>query len=430
MTSNASLVANVPAPVVGGQPKHLGVNRHLALSSFWFGNFFLWIPLTSVVLQIQVDSFIPKGSQNTAIGVALCLGGVLAMAVPPLVGGYSDRVTTRWGRRRPIMVGGIAGAIVGLAIMAAARNYPMLVVGYLFVQGFSNAAGAAYAGLVPDIVPAQEFGRASGFLATMVLVGSGAGLGATIGLGGLDLRFTYLAMAAVVLLSVLPTLWVARGEGMVPVPRVPKLPLLQAAREFLRPMAGGDFGWVIFTRLFVSAGIVTVQSFLLNFFRDVVGVANPKTFTSLWLIVVLLTAVPFALAAGHFSDRYGRKIFVYLSGAFQSIVALVFVIYFPTSVPLIYATGVLYGAGYGCYYAVDWALACDTLPDRTKPAKDMGLFHVALTLPGTYVPFVAGWTLDTLNRHAANSGYRVIFAAAVVFLIMGTVFVSRIKSVR
>lgn len=79
---------------------------------------------------------------------------------------------------------------------------------------------------------------------------------------------------------------------------------------------------------------------------------------------------------------------------------------------------------------MDWALACDTLPDRTKPAKDMGLFHVALTLPGTYTPFLAGWTLDTLNRHAANSGYRVIFAAAVVFLIMGTVFVSRIKSVR
>ena len=355
--TNASLVANLATAAATGRPPRFGVSRHLALSSFWFGNFFLWIPLTSVVLQIQVDSFIPKGSQNTAIGVALCLGGVLAMAVPPLVGGYSDRVTTRWGRRRPIMVAGIAGAIVGLAIMGSAQNYPMLVVGYLFVQGFSNAAGAAYAGLVPDIVPAQEFGRASGFLATMVLVGSGAGLGATIGLGGLDLRFTYLAMAAVVLLSVLPTLWVARGEGMVPVPRAPKLPLLQAAREFLRPMAGGDFGWVIFTRLFVSAGIVTVQSFLLNFFRDVVGVANPKTFTSLWLIVVLLTAVPFALAAGHLSDRYGRKIFVYLSGAFQSIVALVFVIFFPTSIPLIYATGVLYGAGYGCYYAVDWALA-------------------------------------------------------------------------
>lgn len=213
--SNVSVAANL-VTVAPDRRKHFGVNRHLALSSFWFGNFFLWIPLTSVVLQTQVDSFIAKGSQNTAIGVALCLGGVLAMAVPPLVGSYSDRITTRLGRRRPIMFAGIAGAMVGLAIMGSAQSYLMLVVGYLFVQGFSNAAGAAYAGLVPDIVPAQEFGRASGFLATMVLVGSGAGLGATIGLGGLSLRFTYLAMAAVVLLSVLPTIWVARGEGTVP----------------------------------------------------------------------------------------------------------------------------------------------------------------------------------------------------------------------
>ena len=106
-----------------------GVKRHLAQSSFWFGNFFLWIPLTSVLLQIQVDTFAPKGSENTMIGIALGLGGVLAMSVPPLVGAFSDRLTTRWGRRRPIMFAGIAGAMVGLAIIASAPNYVVLVVG-------------------------------------------------------------------------------------------------------------------------------------------------------------------------------------------------------------------------------------------------------------------------------------------------------------
>lgn len=38
--------------------------------------------------------------------------------------------------------------------------------------------------------------------------------------------------------------------------------------------------------------------------------------------------------------------------------------------------------------------------------------------------------LDTQNRNSANSGYRGIFAAAVVFLVLGRIFVSRIKSVR
>src|SRR2546423_3133964 len=95
-----------------------GIKRHLALSSFWFGNFFLWQPLTTVLLQSQVDEFIPKGSQGGALGTALGLGGILAMAIPPAVGAYSDRLTTRWGRRRPIMAVGTAGTMLGLGVMA------------------------------------------------------------------------------------------------------------------------------------------------------------------------------------------------------------------------------------------------------------------------------------------------------------------------
>jgi MFS family permease len=306
----------------------------------------------------------------------------------------------------------------------------VLVVGYLIVQGFFNAAGAAYAGLVPDVVPAQEFGRASGFLATMVQLGSGFGLGATTATAGLNVGVIYAIMGAVVLVTLLPTLWVASGEGTVAAARKPRLPFAKAAREFLRPLAGGDFAWVVFTRFMISAGITSVAYFLFNFFRDVVGVANPGQFTPTWFLVVLVVAVPFGLAAGHLSDRFGRKLFVYLSGGFQAAVALFFVVFFPTNIPIVYAVGALYGVGYGCYYAVDWALACDTLPDRSAVAKDMGLFHVALTLPQTYIPFIAGVTLDYFNRQSANSGYRVIFSAAVVFLILGTVFVSRIRSVR
>jgi hypothetical protein len=60
----------------------------------------------------------------------------------------------------------------------------------------------------------------------------------------------------------------------------------------------------------------------------------------------------------------------------------------------------------------------------------MGLFHVALTLPQVFVPFLAGFTLDLFNQRSPNSGYRVVLAAAAVFYALGTVFVSRIRSVR
>src|SRR5712692_12081168 len=208
-------------------------------------------------------------------------------------------------------------------------------------------------------------------------------------------------------------------------------PPREAIYDFFKPMLGGDFAWVIFTRFFVSAGITAVAYYLNNFFRDVTGVGDPATFTSEWFLVVLLVAIPFGLAGGYVSDRTRRrKIFVFTSGGFQAFVALVFVLFFPTSLPVVFAAGAAYGVGYGLYYAVDWALACDTLPDRTSSAKDMGLFHIALTLPQFVVPFFAGPALDHFNAVSPNLGYRVVFSSAIVFLAIGTVFVSRIRSVR
>jgi MFS family permease len=416
----------------GSKPARYGNLQHAALSAFWFGSNFLWLPLSTVLIQSQIDEVVPKGSQNTAIGVALGFGGVLAMTVPPLVGAWSDRLNTRFGRRRPIMVAGTLLTIPGLLILVAANNYLEIVIGYAIIQFFFNAAGAAYAGIIPDVVPAQQIGKASGYLATMTQLGIGGGLGVA-GLLSHN-RAIYLVMGGVAALTLIPTVWAARTEGLVPISRPPSRPLGEAVREFLRPLHEGDFAWVIFTRFMVSSGITVVLYFLVNFFGDVVLAPNQDAtkFTNNWLLVVVLTALPFGFFGGQISDRlHRRKMFVYLAGAAQSFVAIVFIAFYPTSTPLVFALGVFYGIGYGLYFAVDWALACDTLPDPTKSAKDMGLFHVALTLPQAFLPLFGGALIDYLNNHmGANSGYRVVFSSAVLFLLLGTVLVSRIRSVR
>src|SRR5438046_757772 len=282
------------AAVAGvAKPAHYGNLQHAALSAFWFGSNFLWLPLSTVLIQTQIDEVVPKGLQNTAIGVALGLGGVLAMTVPPLVGAWSDRLNTRFGRRRPIMVAGTLLTIPGLLILMAANNYPEIVIGYAIIQFFFNAAGAAYAGIIPDVVPAQQIGKASGFLATMTQLGIGGGLGVTSLMGGS--RTAYLVMGLVALLSLIPPVWAARGEGDTPALPHPGRPLGETVREFLRPLHEGDFAWVIFTRLMISSGITAVLYFLVNFFRDVVlpSTTNPATFTDNWLLVVVVTPIPF-----------------------------------------------------------------------------------------------------------------------------------------
>ena len=413
-------------------PGEFGNLQHAALSAFWFGSNFLWIPLTTVLIQAQVDGVVPRGQQNTAIGVALGVGGLFAMTVPPIVGAWSDRLNTRFGRRRPIMVAGTLLTLPGLVLLMTAGSYPQIIAGYAVIQFFFNAAGAAYAGIIPDVVPAQQTGKASGFLATMTQLGIGGGLGVTGLMSGN--RAVYLVMGGVAVLSLVPTVWAARGEGMEPIQRAARRPAGEAVREFLRPLHEGDFAWVVFTRLMVSSGITVVLYFLVNFFRDVVlpSTTDAAKFTDNWLLIVVVTALPFGFFGGLISDRiHRRKIFVYLAGAAQGFVALAFIALYPRSVPLVFALGVAYGVGYGLYFAVDWALACDTLPDRTKSAKDMGLFHIALTLPQAVLPLFGGAVIDSLNRSmGGNAGYRIVFASAVLFLFAGTVLVSRIRAVR
>src|SRR5205807_687666 len=102
-------------------------------------------------------------------------GAFVALLVPLLAGALSDRSTSRFGRRRPFMVFGVAVNLVGLAIMGIAvsqRNLVLYILGILVVQFGNNTAGAAYAGVIPDMVPAEQHGEASGYMATMTQAGT------------------------------------------------------------------------------------------------------------------------------------------------------------------------------------------------------------------------------------------------------------------
>jgi hypothetical protein len=68
-------------------------------------------------------------------------------------------------------------------------------------------------------------------------------------------------------------------------------------------------------------------------------------------------------------------------------------------------------------------------------AKDMGIWHIALTFPQLVATPLAGFLLDTFQRVGKASGqptlgYTVIFSIAIVYFFLGTVFVRRVKKAR
>ena len=64
---------------------------------------------------------------------------------------------------------------------------------------------------------------------------------------------------------------------------------------------------------------------------------------------------------------------------------------------------------------------------RTHPADDVPGAHPLSPLVRSCV---CGYGLQGINSQSANCGYRVVFATGILFFVLGTVLVSRIKSVR
>src|SRR5256884_8036319 len=181
--------------------------RHAALASLYLGLSFTWLPYPLVVLPSEVREFYPTDF-NTFIGYATGIGAIFAITVPPIVGAWSDRITTRFGRRRPFMVAGVLLGIVGLMVMMTAHSYTQFVIGHVIAQLFLNGAAAAYYAIIPDIVPDAEFGKASGFLAGMQQGGALLGFVLTFLFSTIhQVRLSLLVMAAGVRPAPAPGPW-------------------------------------------------------------------------------------------------------------------------------------------------------------------------------------------------------------------------------
>src|SRR5256714_1457419 len=160
----------------GAPTARLSFGRLAAINAFWFGGGAHWQPIYIALIPVGA-TLIAGPNADLLIGRVTAAGGVFALLTPILVGWLSDRTVTRWGRRRHWMVAGTVLNIFGLGLLALSASQLTFIAAYLLVQLSNNAAGAAYTGVIPDVVRAEDRGRASGLLGTMNQLGTVVGVG-------------------------------------------------------------------------------------------------------------------------------------------------------------------------------------------------------------------------------------------------------------
>jgi MFS family permease len=307
---------------------------------------------------------------------------------------------------------------------------------WLIVNLGNNIATGAFSGIIPDLVPHSERGYASGMMAVMQQVGTIGGLA----IGALLVpQHDGLATALIAAILAGIALVTVSGVREQPLPHAEPFRLSELKDCFwVDPRQHPDFAWVWVQRALFTLGWNLIQTNLLFFIADVVNKKPPETTFGVLGMIVLLGAVPTGLVCGGLSDRIGRKPIIFVAGMAMALTGVAFAGLgaLPEAVrlPLLYGLGILWGFGYGAYISVDWALGTDVLPSADDAGKDMGVWHLSMTLPMSLAAPAGALLLKPFAVPGGESyqpaGYTVLFLVGSALLALCAVLIWRVKKAR
>ena len=433
MTVMLNVLNNVKALFLQRTVGRFSTLDHVFVALLWFVFSAQWMTVVPVIVPDQVTTIVRNAPDKEGVsGTIIAAGACVALCVAPLAGALSDRRRAPYGRRRPFLILGMLGTCLGLALMlpfGPGSSVLLYLLAFLHLQFWWNWAAGPYAGLIPDVVPAPEYGIASGWMNVMSVVGMIVGNAVMWGfyapghpavVVGIFIGFTLICLA----------LTVAGVREPASTGHDQPFDLSAFVRSFyLPPHEHGNFYWVLVTRLLANLGMWSIFTFLLFYLQDVIAVANAASILPMLLGGGALLAIPASLVGVWMADRYGLVKTVQGSSWVMAVAALCYVlIAFHPNLVLVVLVALVYGVGFGAYQAVDWALALRVLPSTDTAGKDMGIWHISMVLPQIIGPAATGWLISGVKvAVSARFAYTVAFGIAALWFILAAVLVARVR---
>ncbi|MGV8885460.1 MAG: MFS transporter [Microbacteriaceae bacterium] len=414
----------------------------------WFG---IWMAqLTPVQLllpsqiteQLKTDNWLDN---VVAFGIISAIAGLCALIAYPLAGALSDRTTSRFGRRRPWILGGMVLFAASLFLLGLQTTMVGIGVFWaLALVGFCVLT-AAITATISDQVPVNQRGFVSGWVSAPQAVGTIAGV-LLVTLLALGTFSGYALVAVLLVVLVTPFLLWTKDAALATRPEHLTFAAL-ASGFWVSPRKFPDFGWTLLSRILVNLGNALGTTLLLYFL--LFGLARPQETVEddllLLIAVYMVFFVAAALGMGKISDRIGRrKIFVYVAAYLQALAALILA-FVPDYNITIAAAGLL-GLGYGSFMAVDQALATQVLPDAHSRGKDLGVMNIATAVPQAVAPLLGAFIVvifagiasgaptdfysDAEVFAGAGAGFTALFVASAIAAALGGLAVMPIKKVK
>ena len=409
--------------------KKFGGMDYLKITVLGFALTALWSSLGSILLPIRILAYVPETQKNTYLGLLTFTGLVVAIIVQPFAGTFSDFTNSHWGRRRPYILLGMLLTLIILPGIGLASTFAAAFVVYCLLQICTNTAQASYQAFIPELVPPDKRGMASGVKSMLEVLGGVAlvrvtayFMGHYFGGGGEFWMWIALGiLAGVILIALVITVLTVKELPSLSTTGLSKSVFRQRLKIDLK--INRNFGWFLLARGLLGIPGVALQIYALYYLMDVVKIPNPASVTGDLIVVVgiclLLTAYP----AGRLSDRIGRKPIVIASGIVGAVGILV--LFFSRNYLQLMFSGALIGMANGAMLSGSWALATD-LAINGEEAKYLGLTNLAMA-GGSALARLIGPVIDVFNGMKQGLGYQVMLLVCLGSLIVGTLILIKVK---
>jgi MFS family permease len=423
MSADDTTIGGTTVAVFAEPVRRVGGGWIAAFALAWFGVWMAQLTPVQLLLPAQIQEQLKTDDwvQNViAFGIISGISALCAIVAFPVTGAFSDRTTSRFGRRRPWIAAG--SLIFALSLLVLGVLTTMVGIGVfwcLALIGFCVLT-AALTATISDQVPVDQRGYVSGWLSAPQAVGIIAGI-LLVTMLSLGTFLGYAAMAVLLIVLVIPFLCipdaVLRRDQRAPWSLRGMIDSL-----WISPRRYPDFGWTLLSRILVNFGNAFGTSLLLYFLEFGLGDKHAQDDLIVLVLIYMVFVIVAALVLGKLSDVLARrKAFVFLSSTLQAVAALILA-FVPTFGVTMIAAGLL-GLGYGCFLAVDQALATQVLPDPETRGKDLGIMNIATAVPQAAAPLLGALLVFV-------AGFTGLFLMGAVFAFAGAVAVARVKSVR
>ncbi len=418
----------------GSEMTLAGTTQQISVKPWWylFGLFLSTmvggissISIKQLLLPIQVSQLSPHATA-LAFTLVSSVGAVAGLVTSPMIGAFSDRTSSRWGRRRPWIMGGMSVAGIGMIIMAVAPIIPILLLGEVCAQVGIDAILAITTAVIPDQIPRGQ----RPFIAAAV--GMAPNVGGIIGLL-LVARLTtpshivlqgYLLIAVISLCCVLAFLLILRDPPARPDELPPRFHLRPFLVSFVRPLRQRDFALVVVSRGCAYLSFTLLGTYLL-FSLQGQRMPLPLAVQNLTTFQVLSTGLLLcgALASGWLSARLRvLKPFATIGGCFMGLGLLVLV--FGSGGRGFLVAAALFGFGFGLFLGIDIEMAVRVLPSAQDRGKDLAILYDTIYLALILSPIIGGVMLSVFP-----SGFGWIFAVAAGAALASGLLVLPVRSV-